>query len=87
MLLAVRITSESLLVNKLKEEKTAVWSLRNGLQELTDTLAEKLEQLPHVTVKTNSPCVSLKFTEKGVKVGGDVLRGRVETKSYWPGIK
>lgn len=43
----------------------SVWSLRRGLQQLCDTLAEKLDEAPNVHVYVNEANVSLKPSPEG----------------------
>lgn len=46
----------------------SVWSLRRGLQQLCDTLAQRLEDLPHVHVYVNEANVSLQQPSPGGQI-------------------
>ena len=52
---------ESALVERSKQEKWSIWSLREGTQQLADSLGNHLQQNTNVEFKMNSPCTKLEL--------------------------
>jgi hypothetical protein len=58
------------LINKFRAEKWSMWSLTNGLQQLSDGLARHLgdQTCTAVDLRTQTPCIGLEFTDTKTKV-------------------
>ncbi|KAK7474388.1 hypothetical protein BaRGS_00034342 [Batillaria attramentaria] len=80
-----KLENASPLESRAKSEGWASWSLRQGLQQLSDTMTTAVNSNPKCEVRTHTPCWSLVPSSGKIKVcteGEEILADHVFSAAY-----
>jgi len=56
------------LISKFRSEKWSMWSLKQGLQQLPETLNQHLTKTAAADICLQTPCTGLEFLKDGARV-------------------